>query len=202
MVSSLLNASSILKPSPANSSISAQKFGIPFQPCQLKPLPIVSCRRKPEHSVSAKNGGGISYSPAPPPLVQIAIQKSLISVAAAASIAIVFWSSPAQAGFLSGYTGIESVPGPELPQLHEISTISEENQKMYAENDARFKESPILKKLLEQSKLNKEKNRQETQDKYCIRGAEWGVGDCSAEGMSPEDKEKFISALKKKAGIE
>ncbi|KAL8035452.1 hypothetical protein ABFX02_12G097900 [Erythranthe guttata] len=190
MVSSLLNASSILKPSPANSSISAQKFGIPFHPCQFKPLPIVS----------AKNGGGFSYSP--PPLVQIAIQKSLISVAAAASIAIVFWSGPAQAGFLSGYTGIESVPGPELPQVDFLKRFNEENQKMYAENDARFKESPILKKLLEQSKLNKEKNRQETQDKYCIRGAEWGVGDCSAEGMSPEDKEKFISALKKKAGIE
>lgn len=45
------------------------------------------------------------------------------------------------------------------------------------------------------------RNRKETQDKYCIRGAEWGVGDCSAEAMSPEDKEKFISELKEKAGV-
>jgi hypothetical protein len=45
------------------------------------------------------------------------------------------------------------------------------------------------------------RNRRETQDKYCIRGAEWGVGDCSAEGMSPEDREKFILMLKQKAGV-
>lgn len=35
--------------------------------------------------------------------------------------------------------------------------FTEENQKRYAENDARIKESPLVKKLLEQSKLNKEK---------------------------------------------
>lgn len=35
--------------------------------------------------------------------------------------------------------------------------FSEENQKKYAEGDAKFKESPLLKKLLEQTKLNKEK---------------------------------------------
>lgn len=46
------------------------------------------------------------------------------------------------------------------------------------------------------------RNRQATLDKYCLRGAEWGVGDCSADGMSLEDREKFISMLKKKAGIE
>lgn len=46
------------------------------------------------------------------------------------------------------------------------------------------------------------RNRQAIQDKYCIRGAEWGVGDCSADGMSPEDREKFIAMLKQKAGVE
>ncbi|KAJ0679589.1 hypothetical protein HanOQP8_Chr12g0461311 [Helianthus annuus] len=45
-------------------------------------------------------------------------------------------------------------------------------------------------------------NRQAIQDKYCIRGAEWGVGDCSAEGMTQQEREEFIMALKKKAGIE
>lgn len=35
--------------------------------------------------------------------------------------------------------------------------FSEENQKKYAETDAKFKESPLLKKLLEQTELNKEK---------------------------------------------
>ncbi|XP_024021515.1 uncharacterized protein LOC21387748 isoform X2 [Morus notabilis] len=122
------------------------------------------------------------------------------SLPLAASALILLSSYPAKAGFLSGFSGIESVPGPELPQIDFLNRLNE-NQKKYAENDARFRESPLLKKLLERSKLNLEKNRQEVQDKYCIRGAEWGVGDCSAEGMSPEEKENFISMLKQKAGV-
>ncbi|KAI6676881.1 hypothetical protein NL676_037677 [Syzygium grande] len=119
----------------------------------------------------------------------------------AASLAILLWSNPAKAGFLSGLPGMESVPGPELPKIEFLERFNEENQKKYAEFDERFKQSPLLKKLLEQSKLNKEKNKQEIQDKYCIRGAEWGVGDCSAEAMSPEDRENFIAMLKQKAGV-
>lgn len=45
------------------------------------------------------------------------------------------------------------------------------------------------------------RNRQEILDKYCIRGAEWGVGDCSTAGMSVEEREKFIAMLKQKAGV-
>lgn len=109
--------------------------------------------------------------------------------------------STAKAGIMSGFSGLESIPGPQLPQIDFLNRFNEENQKKYAEADEKFKSSPILKELLERSKLNKEKNRQEIQDKYCIRGAEWGVGDCSAEGMSPEDRENFIAMLKQKAGM-
>ncbi|KAI8527543.1 hypothetical protein RHMOL_Rhmol12G0083300 [Rhododendron molle] len=130
----------------------------------------------------------------------IFLQKSVVPFAA--SIAILFFSNPAKAGFLSGFPGIESVPGPELPKIEFLSRFNEENQKKYAEDDARIKESPIVKKLLEQSKLNKEKNKQEILDKYCLRGAEWGVGDCSAEGMTPDDRDKFIAMLKQKVGVE
>ncbi|KAJ0095909.1 hypothetical protein Patl1_16736 [Pistacia atlantica] len=131
----------------------------------------------------------------------------------AASAAILLSSNLAEAGFLSGLPGIESVPGPELPQIDFLNRFqrldlptfetpfAEENQKKYAENDARFKESPLLKKLLEKSKLNKEKNRLQIENKYCLRGAEWGVGDCSAEGMSVEERDKFIEMLKQKAGV-
>ncbi|CBI27254.3 hypothetical protein VitviT2T_000069 [Vitis vinifera] len=122
------------------------------------------------------------------------------SIPLAASVAILLWSNPANAGFLSGFSGIESVPGPELPQVDFLNKFNEENQKKYAEFDERFKSSPLLKELLERSKLNQEKNRKEIQDKYCIRGAEWGVGDCSVEGMSPADKDNFIATLKQKLG--
>ncbi|GMH26179.1 hypothetical protein Nepgr_028022 [Nepenthes gracilis] len=115
------------------------------------------------------------------------------------SLAILLCSTPAKAGFLSGSAGLESFPGPQLPSIDFLNRFNEENQKRYAENDARIKSSPIMKELLERSKRNREKNRQELQDKYCIRGAEWGVGDCSAEGMTPEDRENFIAMLKRKA---
>ncbi|GFQ02062.1 hypothetical protein PHJA_002350100 [Phtheirospermum japonicum] len=195
MVSLLLNAL-LSNPSPS-ALISTNKFKTPSRSFHQKPLQIVSCREKTEYSTN--NTQKLSYSQA---LVQIMFQKSAV-IPLAASLAIVLWSNPAvkdyniiqgleyletiytvqaHAGFLSGLSGIESVPGPQLPQIDFLSRFNEENQKKYAENDAR--------------------NRQQTLDKYCIRGAEWGVGDCSADAMSPEDKDKFIAMLKQKAGIE
>nr|ACU15270.1 unknown [Glycine max] len=124
------------------------------------------------------------------------------SVPLAASLAILLWSTPAHAGFMSGISGIEAIPGPQLPQIDFLKQLNEENQKKYAENDERIKSSPLMKELLEKSKLNKEKSRKEIENKYCIRGAEWGVGDCSTAGMSPDEREKFIAMLKQKAGEE
>ncbi|KAH9606985.1 hypothetical protein KSS87_013760 [Heliosperma pusillum] len=115
---------------------------------------------------------------------------------------VIFWSNPAQAGFLSGFPGIESVPGPKLPTVDFLNRYVDGYQKKYTDNDERIKSSPIIKELLERSKLNKEKNKQEIMDKYCLRGAEWGVGDCSAEGMTPDEKDAFIAMLKKKVGVE
>ncbi|XWS23124.1 hypothetical protein CRYUN_Cryun29cG0094600 [Craigia yunnanensis] len=139
-----------------------------------------------------------SSSPCCLPLNCRVLHKSLVPLAA--SVTILLSPIPAKAGFLSGFPGIESVPGPQLPEIDFLNRFNEENQKKYAEADARFKSSPLLQQLLERSKQNKEKNKQEIQDKYCIRGAEWGVGDCSVEAMSPEDKENFIAMLKQKAG--
>ncbi|CAL5188635.1 unnamed protein product [Lathyrus oleraceus] len=141
------------------------------------------------HFSITKRNTQFSCSLSPSPSHNI-LQKSL---PLAASIAILLWSTP-------GISGLEAVPGPQLPKIDFLSRINEENQKRYAENDARIKESPLVKKLLEQSKLNKEKNSKEIENKYCLRGAEWGVGDCSAEGMSIEEREKFIAMLKEKVG--
>lgn len=55
--------------------------------------------------------------------------------------------------------------------------------------------------LLQIRKCTLLRNSKEIQDKYCIRGAEWGVGDCSAEGMTPDDRDKFIAMLKQRAGV-
>ncbi|KAK8937285.1 hypothetical protein KSP39_PZI012114 [Platanthera zijinensis] len=101
------------------------------------------------------------------------------------------------AGFLSGFSGLESVPGPQLPEVDFLKKWNDENQKKYAEFDSRFRSSNVLKDLLEKSKLNKERNKREIQDKYCLRGAEWGVGDCSTQGMTEEERDSFIQTLRK-----
>ncbi|XP_022855952.1 uncharacterized protein LOC111377125 [Olea europaea var. sylvestris] len=199
MVSSLLAFSPELCLKPwQNTGNSSNKLKIPSGLNKNKIQAVVRCKKKGEifHS-SLKNGHLRTDFP---PFSKVLPQKSVIPIAV--SLSVFLWSGSAHAGFLSGFSGIESVPGPQLPEIDFLTRFNEENQKKYAEFDERFKESPLLKKLLEQSKLNKEKNRQAIQDKYCIRGAEWGVGDCSADGMSPEDREKFIAMLKQKAGVE
>ncbi|CAL5399351.1 unnamed protein product [Camellia sinensis] len=170
---------------------------------QIKSSQQIGFIRKPKGVISSTNNVALHLFTTISK--RVVLQNSVVPFAA--SIAILLWSNPAEAGFLSGFSGLESMPGPELPQIdflnrfNDFASLADENQKKYAEFDARFKESPLLKKLLEQSKLNKEKNKQEILDKYCIRGAEWGVGDCSAEGMTPDEREKFISMLKEKAGV-
>lgn len=176
------------------SQFSLTSFNVSEKPTNHKfnKIPI-GCTSK----LTSSSGSSWSSSSTSLPSCQI-FHKSL---PLAASVVLLLWSNPAKAGFLSGFPGIESVPGPKLPEIEFLNRFNEENQKRYAELDDKFKSSPLLKEYLEKTKLNKEKNRQETQDKYCLRGAEWGVGDCSAEGMSAEDKEKFIAALKQKAGV-
>ncbi|KAH0467803.1 hypothetical protein M5K25_004424 [Dendrobium thyrsiflorum] len=121
-----------------------------------------------------------------------------VAIPIATSISVLLWTTPVNAGFLSGFTGLESVPGPQLPEIDFLKKWNDENQKKYAEFDSRFKQSTVLKELLEKSKLNKERNKREIQDKYCLRGAEWGVGDCSTQGMTAEERDTFIETLKKK----
>lgn len=123
-----------------------------------------------------------------------------LAIPAAVSLSLVLWSSPVNAGILSGSTGLESVPAPKLPRLEFLDKWNAENQKKYAEFDSRFKSSKVLQELLEKSRQNKEKNERQIQDKYCLRGAEWGVGDCSTAGMSDQEREDFISELRKRTG--
>ncbi|KAL3367693.1 hypothetical protein AABB24_008843 [Solanum stoloniferum] len=165
----------------------------------LQPFPSVFQRKPALISSLRKTPLLLSYS-SPSPFENFTFPKSFVPLSAC--LAILLWSSPANAGFLSGYTGIESVPGPELPKIDFLNRWNDDNQKKYAELDEKFKESPLLKQLLEKSKQNKEKNKKSIEDKYCLRGAEWGVGDCSTAGMTPEDRDSFIAMLKQKAGVE
>ncbi|XP_066383903.1 uncharacterized protein [Miscanthus floridulus] len=149
-------------------------------------------------AAAAPPKGQCSGSATPPPAM---ITRVSLAVPAAVSLSFVLWSSPVNAGILSGFSGLESTPGPDVPRLEFLEKWNAENQK-YTEFDNRFKKSKVLQELLEKSKKNKEKNERMIQDKYCLRGAEWGVGDCSTEGMTDQEREDFISELKKRTGAE
>eukprot|EP00252_Welwitschia_mirabilis_P015253 TRINITY_DN33523_c0_g1_i1.p1 TRINITY_DN33523_c0_g1~~TRINITY_DN33523_c0_g1_i1.p1 ORF type:complete len:198 (+),score=31.17 TRINITY_DN33523_c0_g1_i1:119-712(+) len=118
---------------------------------------------------------------------------------AVASLAFFLSSYPVQAGVLSGFPGLESVPPPEImPRFEFLKRIQEESRKRSEASDSKFKSSPLLQELLKRSKDNYKKNKQEIEDKYCERGAEWGVGNCSTVGMSPEERDEFMEMLRKR----
>ncbi|KAJ1687021.1 hypothetical protein LUZ63_018411 [Rhynchospora breviuscula] len=129
-------------------------------------------------------------------------KSRLVAFPLAASVSVLLWTNPVNAGILSGFSGLESVPGPELPKIDFLNKWNEDNQKKYAELDSQFKSSKVLKELLEKSKQNKERNERLIQDKYCLRGAEWGVGDCSTQGMTQQERDDFVAMLKKRTGEE
>ncbi|KAE8691931.1 protein GDAP2-like protein [Hibiscus syriacus] len=132
------------------------------QQCFAQQLPLINFDKKISiSSPKILKPSSASSSPCCLQLNSWLSPKSLVPLAA--SVTILISPVPAKAGLLSGFPGIESVPGPKLPEIE---------------------------------------NKQEIQDKYCLRGAEMGVGDCSVEAMSLEDKEKFIAMLKQKAEVE
>lgn len=124
--------------------------------------------------------------------------EHLSAIAAATSLAFLLTSTPVQAGVLSGSSGLEAVPLPEFQGFDFLKRMQEENKKKNEAYDGKFKSSPLLQELLKRSKANSERNKQEIQDKYCERGAEWGVGDCSTTGMSRDEREAFMEMLRKK----
>ncbi|BBN14765.1 hypothetical protein MPTK1_6g14320 [Marchantia polymorpha subsp. ruderalis] len=120
----------------------------------------------------------------------------LLPVAAACTVLTAF-PTPVEAGILSGSGGLESLQLPTLPEPDFLKKMQENSRKKYEDFDSRFKASPYLQGLLKKSKENAELHRKEIEDKYCERGAEWGVGDCSLNGLPQADKDAFLEALRK-----
>ena len=75
-----------------------------------------------------------------------------------------------------------------------------------ADADAAFSSSELLRTLKERSAANAVKNRQAIADKYCLRQAEMGVGDCSGlrliPGATKSGKQKTPKLLSKLIGKE
>ncbi|KAG0565842.1 hypothetical protein KC19_7G017700 [Ceratodon purpureus] len=105
---------------------------------------------------------------------------------------------PAGAGILSGASGMESVELPSIPEPDFLKKLQEGKKKMYENQDETFRTSSYLQELLKKSKDNAAMHKKEIADKYCERGAEWGVGDCSLVGMTQAQKEEFMKVLRQK----
>ncbi|KAI5057010.1 hypothetical protein GOP47_0028828 [Adiantum capillus-veneris] len=125
--------------------------------------------------------------------------KSLSSsMVASIAACLVFTAScaPAEAGLLSGSPGLESFQLPSLPTIENLKKIQEDNKARYEELDTKFKSSSYVQELLKRSKENAEKHNRKIQNKYCQRGADWGIGDCAVSGMSEDQRSNFDKALK------
>eukprot|EP00250_Pteridium_aquilinum_P006090 c16073_g1_i1 orf=89-661(+) len=164
-----------------------------------KPVPGWSYRcgpAAPPHTILAAAASPASYPPHPQ------LPKSLsASILAPLAACLVFTtcSAPATAGIFSGSPGLESIQLPSLPTPEFLKKIQEDNKARYDGLDSKFKSSSFVQELLKRSKENAEKHQKEIQDKYCQRGADWGVGDCSVTAMSEEQRASFMEALKANA---
>eukprot|EP00197_Chlamydomonas_leiostraca_P004701 CAMPEP_0202868660 /NCGR_PEP_ID=MMETSP1391-20130828/11003_1 /ASSEMBLY_ACC=CAM_ASM_000867 /TAXON_ID=1034604 /ORGANISM="Chlamydomonas leiostraca, Strain SAG 11-49" /LENGTH=172 /DNA_ID=CAMNT_0049548855 /DNA_START=143 /DNA_END=662 /DNA_ORIENTATION=- len=131
---------------------------------------------------------------------------SAIGQAAAAIAAAVIIASPAAPAFA---TGLESLDLTE--KLQSLNTgvsreFAESEAKKLAAVDDSFEKSDTLKRLLEQSAANKDKNKRAILDKYCYRQAEIGVGDCGGlrfiPGMTESGKQRTPDWLSSLLGVE
>jgi len=65
--------------------------------------------------------------------------------------------------------------------------------------EAAFEESDLLANLLAKTEANRDSNTKAIEEKYCQRGAEWGVGDCGGlqliPGMTKSGKQKLPFGL-------
>ncbi len=88
-------------------------------------------------------------------------------------------------------TGLESIPLPDMssPVSDSVNDMAvqwkERNQATINAAESKFQESDLLKQLKERSDAKREQRDKELRDKYCMRQAEMGVGDCAGLQLIP-----------------
>lgn len=92
---------------------------------------------------------------------------------------------------------------PEAPAL--IRDIRDAQQKKLADEATAFENSDFLKDLRARSDAKKVERKKEIADKYCMRQAELGIGDCGGlkliPGMTKSGKQKMPEGLANFFGI-
>ncbi|KAL4448508.1 hypothetical protein ABPG75_005727 [Micractinium tetrahymenae] len=103
----------------------------------------------------------------------------LAGLAAAAAAAVA--PRPAAA------TGLESIdlPAGTMSTPDVVSQIKARNQKVLDEAEASFQNSDLLRTLKERSDANRADRKKTLEERYCMRQAELGVGDCGGLRLIP-----------------
>ncbi|PRW45085.1 hypothetical protein C2E21_6404 [Chlorella sorokiniana] len=129
-------------------------------------------------------------------------QRRRLLLAGLGTAALALRARPAAAAF----PGIESV---ELPTVDVPAAIAEKQARNQAVLDAAeksFQESDLLRTLKERSEANRDSRKRALEDKYCMRQAELGVGDCGGlryiPGMTKSGVQKRPEWMEKLFGME
>ncbi|EFN56341.1 hypothetical protein CHLNCDRAFT_144809 [Chlorella variabilis] len=82
-------------------------------------------------------------------------------------------------------TGIESIDLPQLQIPEALAQKKARNQDIIDSAEKSFQESDLLRTLKERSEANRGANKKALEDRYCMRQAELGVGDCGGLRLIP-----------------
>ncbi|KAI7843499.1 hypothetical protein COHA_002742 [Chlorella ohadii] len=129
-------------------------------------------------------------------------QRRRLLLAGLGAAALALPARPAAAAF----PGIESI---DLPAVDVPAAIAEKQARNQAVLDAAeqsFQESDLLRTLKERSEANRDARKKALEDKYCMRQAELGVGDCGGlryiPGMTKSGVQKRPEWMDKLFGME
>jgi hypothetical protein len=128
---------------------------------------------------------GVPASHSKPPLPPNASTRRQAALSLAAGLLFTAASRPAVA------SGLESIPLPDMssPVSDSVNDLAiqwkQRNQATLDAAESKFQESDLLKQLKERSDAKREQREKELRDKYCMRQAEMGVGDCAGLQLIP-----------------
>jgi len=94
---------------------------------------------------------------------------------------------------------LDDLPSITFKPAEIVREIKAESQGKVDRAEAAFEESDLLANLLAKTEANRDSNTKAIEEKYCQRGAEWGVGDCGGlqliPGMTKSGKQKLPFGL-------
>lgn len=116
--------------------------------------------------------------PSTTPQIPLTSRRAWLTGLAGVAAAVVV-SRPAAA------TGLESIDLPAVATPDVVSQMKARNKQVLDEAEASFQNSELLRTLKERSDANRADRKKALEERYCMRQAELGVGDCGGLRLIP-----------------